>query len=228
MSPERARAREGQVAGVGPRPSKKRRLARLGRLRAVLRLGERADPRPPRRGILAARRVGRGRPGPRARLRHRPCLAAPSARGRRSRRRRPLGPDARPGGPSETRARPGTRAAAVRARGYPGAAVPSAALLDGHRPVRDPAVADPSERPASGARLGRSRPEARWAFRARSRSGRPHWREYQNRVQLRGRAGRAHLTLVETVRQDRARRLTIFEQCYRERRGRRRSSTGSS
>jgi ubiquinone/menaquinone biosynthesis C-methylase UbiE len=42
-----------------------------------------------------------------------------------------------------------------------------------------------------------------------------HWREYTNRVQLRGRAGRGvHLTLVESVRQNRARRLTTFEQRY--------------
>lgn len=47
----------------------------------------------------------------------------------------------------------------------------------------------------------------------------PRWREYSNRVQLQGRAGAAHLTLVETVRQDRRRRLTTFDQCYIERRG---------
>jgi SAM-dependent methyltransferase len=47
----------------------------------------------------------------------------------------------------------------------------------------------------------------------------PNWREYSNRVQLRGRAARGtHLTLVESVRQDRARRLTTFEQQYIERR----------
>ena len=47
----------------------------------------------------------------------------------------------------------------------------------------------------------------------------PNWREYSNRVQLRGPAGRGvHLTLIESVRQDRARRLTIFEQRYVERR----------
>jgi SAM-dependent methyltransferase len=46
----------------------------------------------------------------------------------------------------------------------------------------------------------------------------PKWREYVNRVQLRGRAGAAHLTLIESVRQDRRRRLTTFEQCYVERR----------
>jgi len=43
----------------------------------------------------------------------------------------------------------------------------------------------------------------------------PRWREYRNRIQLRGRASRGtHLTLVESVRQDRARRLTTFEERY--------------
>ena len=47
----------------------------------------------------------------------------------------------------------------------------------------------------------------------------PNWREYSNRVQLRGPAARGvHLTLIESVRQDRARRLTTFEQRYVERR----------
>jgi len=47
----------------------------------------------------------------------------------------------------------------------------------------------------------------------------PNWREYANRVQLRGPAGRGvHLTLIESVRQDRSRRLTTFEQRYVERR----------
>jgi len=50
----------------------------------------------------------------------------------------------------------------------------------------------------------------------------PNWREYRNKVQLRGRAaGGAQLTLVESVRQDRRRALTTFEQQYLERRGRR-------
>jgi hypothetical protein len=50
----------------------------------------------------------------------------------------------------------------------------------------------------------------------------PNWREYENKVQLRGRmAGGVRLTLVESVRQDRRRRLTTFEQQYLERRGRR-------
>jgi SAM-dependent methyltransferase len=47
----------------------------------------------------------------------------------------------------------------------------------------------------------------------------PNWREYSNRVQLRGPAARgAHLTLIESVRQDRARRRTTFTQRYVERR----------
>jgi ubiquinone/menaquinone biosynthesis C-methylase UbiE len=55
----------------------------------------------------------------------------------------------------------------------------------------------------------------------------PSWDEYQQRVSLKGwrqRKGGAHVTLVETVKQDRARRLTIFEQEFTERRGRSRVS----
>jgi SAM-dependent methyltransferase len=51
----------------------------------------------------------------------------------------------------------------------------------------------------------------------------PSWEEYRKRVSLsgwRGRRGGTHLTLVETVRQDRARRRTIFDQEFIERRGR--------
>lgn len=50
----------------------------------------------------------------------------------------------------------------------------------------------------------------------------PSWEEYRRRVSLkgwRGRSGGTHVTLVETVRQDRARRQTIFDQEFRERRG---------
>jgi ubiquinone/menaquinone biosynthesis C-methylase UbiE len=47
----------------------------------------------------------------------------------------------------------------------------------------------------------------------------PKWRQYQNRVQLRGRAGGAQLTLIESVRQDPKRHLTTFEQTFLERRG---------
>jgi SAM-dependent methyltransferase len=48
----------------------------------------------------------------------------------------------------------------------------------------------------------------------------PNWREYENKIQLRGRAaGGAHLTLIESVRQDPRRRLTTFHQRYVEDRG---------
>jgi SAM-dependent methyltransferase len=53
----------------------------------------------------------------------------------------------------------------------------------------------------------------------------PDWEEYRKRTSLTGwlkQPGGAHVTLVETVRQDRARRLTIFDQEFTERRGRRR------
>lgn len=52
----------------------------------------------------------------------------------------------------------------------------------------------------------------------------PTWEEYRKRVSLkgwRGRRGGEHLTLTETVRQDRARRLTIFDQEFTRRTGRR-------
>ncbi len=49
----------------------------------------------------------------------------------------------------------------------------------------------------------------------------PNWKEYRQRIQLRGKAGKGtHLTLLESVRQDRRRKLTIFEQTYVQRRGR--------
>jgi ubiquinone/menaquinone biosynthesis C-methylase UbiE len=51
----------------------------------------------------------------------------------------------------------------------------------------------------------------------------PSWEEYRKRVSLkgwRGRRGGAHVTLVETVRQDPKKRLTIFDQAFTERRGR--------
>jgi len=52
----------------------------------------------------------------------------------------------------------------------------------------------------------------------------PRWSEYRRQVSLRGTGLRrgTHLTLVESVRQDRARRLTAFDQEYVERRGRQR------
>ena len=50
----------------------------------------------------------------------------------------------------------------------------------------------------------------------------PVWKEYRNKVRFRGsrRGTTSRITLVESVRQDRARKLTIFDQEYVERRGR--------
>jgi SAM-dependent methyltransferase len=51
----------------------------------------------------------------------------------------------------------------------------------------------------------------------------PSWAEYRKRVSLtgwRGRTGGARISLVESVRQDRARRLTFFDQEFTERMGR--------
>jgi SAM-dependent methyltransferase len=49
----------------------------------------------------------------------------------------------------------------------------------------------------------------------------PAWGEYTKRISLRGRRrpGGSHVTLLESVRQDRRRRLTIFDQEFVERRG---------
>ena len=52
----------------------------------------------------------------------------------------------------------------------------------------------------------------------------PAWDEYRNQTRLRGRLGRSsgQVTLVESVRQDRRKKLTIFDQEYVELRGRQR------
>ena len=52
----------------------------------------------------------------------------------------------------------------------------------------------------------------------------PVWKEYRGKVRFRGsrRGGRSRITLTESVRQDRARKLTIFDQEYVETRGRER------
>jgi len=53
----------------------------------------------------------------------------------------------------------------------------------------------------------------------------PRWQEYERRVSLRGRRpGGGRLTLIETVRQNHDRQMTIFDQEYVERIGRRRES----
>lgn len=53
----------------------------------------------------------------------------------------------------------------------------------------------------------------------------PSWQEYRKRISLTGwraRKGGSRITLVETVRQDAARKLTIFDQEFTEQRGTRR------
>ena len=54
----------------------------------------------------------------------------------------------------------------------------------------------------------------------------PVWKEYRDQVRFRGsrRGGKSRVTLVESVRQDRAKKLTIFDQEYVEQRGRERRS----
>jgi ubiquinone/menaquinone biosynthesis C-methylase UbiE len=54
----------------------------------------------------------------------------------------------------------------------------------------------------------------------------PRWAEYRRRVSLRGRrrAGESQVTLIESVRQNRRRGLTIFDQEFVERSGRRRET----
>jgi SAM-dependent methyltransferase len=47
----------------------------------------------------------------------------------------------------------------------------------------------------------------------------PAWDEYRRSVRLRGRLGAAHVRLIESVRQDRRRGLTIFDQEFVETRG---------
>ena len=51
----------------------------------------------------------------------------------------------------------------------------------------------------------------------------PRWAEYDRRVSLSGRRGRGQVRLTESVRQDRRKGLTIFDQEYEERRGGRRA-----
>jgi ubiquinone/menaquinone biosynthesis C-methylase UbiE len=52
----------------------------------------------------------------------------------------------------------------------------------------------------------------------------PVWKEYRNKVRFRGtrRGGKSRITLIESVRQDEAKRLTIFDQRFVEQRGPRR------
>jgi SAM-dependent methyltransferase len=51
----------------------------------------------------------------------------------------------------------------------------------------------------------------------------PRWAEYDRRVSLTGRRGHGTIRLTESVRQDRRRGLTVFDQEYEERRGTRKA-----
>jgi ubiquinone/menaquinone biosynthesis C-methylase UbiE len=54
----------------------------------------------------------------------------------------------------------------------------------------------------------------------------PVWKEYRDKVRFRGvrRGGKSRITLKESVRQDRAKKLTVFDQEFIEQRGRQRAS----
>ncbi len=107
---------ESRAPSPAPRaPRAPQRVARLGRLRAVLRLGERPHPRPARRAVLAADDRRRPWPGAGVGLRDRPGDDAARPRRRARRRRRSVGRDAGAGPPAgapaaaRRPARPGAR-----------------------------------------------------------------------------------------------------------------------
>jgi hypothetical protein len=54
----------------------------------------------------------------------------------------------------------------------------------------------------------------------------PVWKEYRNKIRFRGqrRGGTSRITLIESVSQNRAKRLTLFDQEYIEQRGRERKT----
>ena len=200
-------------------------LAGVGRVRAVLRLGECANARSRGCTVLAAHRPQGGRLSARAWLRDRPDLAAAGAGGRFARRGRSIRSDAGPrrcarqnhaGPPPARRERRSRRwFAATFARFHFAAA-------DSRWCSRLTASCSPccaiSDLVAALASVSRVLKEG-GLFGLDLVPDVPNWREYHNLIQLRGRAaGGAHLTLVESVRQDRRRRLTTFEQKYLERR----------
>ena len=183
-------------------------------VRAVLRLGERADARPARRAVLAARGA-RGATG-----RSSSSAAAPA--GSRCRSRAPacrlvgidrsapmLGARAAAGAPhggSPTRQidRLPSRS---RPRRHPRAAVrPTAPSRMVHRAVRHPAVADSADRDLTATLASVARVlEPGGTFGHRSRAGRAELARIHEPRAAAGPAGRgAHLTLIESVRQDRA------------------------
>ena len=171
-----------------PEPRNEGRLARLGRLRAVLRLGERPHARPARRAVLAADDRRRARPGAGAGLRHGPGDDAARARRRRtssaSIARREMLARAR------RRVRRQRRGVAPGpgARRRPPPAVPRRGVPDGDGALRHPAVAAVGTRPEGDAR--RRGPRGRARRHLRPRAGRRSARRGAStarRVSLRGR-----------------------------------------
>ena len=170
-------------ATVGQKKSRRpmARARRLGRLRAVLRLGERADAGPPRRAVLAAIwRCNAGGTGAGAGLRHRPDLASARARRRPARRHRSIRGDARfRAAPDASRAasaqspagagrHPAPAVSACRAE-IGGEAWPARALRDGDGAVRHSAVAAARARSRGDADGGAPRPRAGRHVRTRAR-----------------------------------------------------------
>ena len=170
--------------------------------------------------VLAPARRRTARTGPGARVRHRPHRAADRQVRHAARRDRSLGADAGAGAQA-TAARQAGRSRAARSRRHPRAAVPSShgvRLRDGA--LRHAAVADARARSAGHARVGRARARPRAAC-SRSTSC-PTCRAGRNTAGARACVDvmpAATLTLVESVRQERRRGLTIFDQEYVERRG---------
>ena len=148
-------------------PVAQRRLAWLGRLCSLLRLGERPHRRPSRRGLLASRRVTHRGPHARARLRHGTRPPAARQGGHRHRRDRPLAADARPRAPASA---PAAHAGSCRAgsRRHSRRAGQAGRLRPRDRAVRHPPVAGPRGRPHPDAAGRRAFPQTRWAVRDRS------------------------------------------------------------
>ena len=168
----------------------------------------------------------RERARPRARLRHRPRHDSGRAHRRPRRRRRSIDRDARVRAPKRSR----RDALSIRARH-------GCAATSGSLPFRNAARFDLVMAPygilQSLVRESDLKATLASVARVLARGGLfgvdlvpdlPVWKEYRNKVRFRGsrRGGKSRITLVESVRQDRAKKLTIFDQEYIERRGRER------
>ena len=196
----------------------------MGAVCAVLRLGERADARPAGRAVLEPGGRSSERTGTGTRLRHRPHLASARSRGRIACWHRSVRGHARACPAAITETPFGfalDRSIRACSRRHSDAAVPRGTVLHGLAPygVLQSLLRD---RDLSATLESVSRVlEPGGIFGLDLVPDVPNWREYRHKVQLRGRAaGGAHLTLIESVRQEPRRHFTTFEQCYIERRGR--------